>query len=317
MQHIEEAGVHSGDSACVLPAPSLDPAVTSEIETIVRRIGPALGVVGLLNVQLAVSRGEVFVLEANPRASRTVPFVSKATGVNLVEAACRLLAGAKLHELDLPPEGPPNEVHVKSVVFPFQRLPGSDPGLGPEMHSTGEVMASADNLAEALSKAERAAGRPLPTIGTALLAVDGESPLLLREIANELLRAGLQLAATSGTVAALTDTALRIRTVSSSDPAEFVRDPDCVLVITSPNGIADGLQHRLRVAALAAGVPCITSLAGALAAARAITAPAADIPQALQDRLCLVEAAGVPSMTAGSPRPHNGALAAARAISNG
>src|SRR5215211_4025257 len=140
MEHVEEAGVHSGDSSCVLPAPSDD----GRVREIVRRLGPALGVVGLLNVQAAIARGEIYVLEVNPRASRTVPFASKATGVNLVDAACRLAAGARLDNLALPSEEPPSQVSVKAAVLPFARFPGSDPVLGPEMRSTGEVMASAN-----------------------------------------------------------------------------------------------------------------------------------------------------------------------------
>ena len=158
MQHVEEAGVHSGDSACVLPAQSLTSAATAEIDAIVRRLGPALGVVGLLNVQFAIADDQVFVLEVNPRASRTVPFASKATGVNLVDAACRLAAGARLAELGLPAERPPRQVSVKAAVLPFARFPGADPVLGPEMRATGEVMASASDLPTALAKAERAAG---------------------------------------------------------------------------------------------------------------------------------------------------------------
>ena len=164
MQHVEEAGVHSGDSACVLPAPSLTLAAALEVEHVVQRLGPALGVVGLLNVQLAIADSSVYVLEVNPRASRTVPFASKAIGVNLVDAACRLAAGATLAELDLPVPRP-TQVSVKAAVLPFARFPGADPVLGPEMRSTGEVMASAADLPTALAKAERAAGRPLPTSG--------------------------------------------------------------------------------------------------------------------------------------------------------
>src|SRR5579862_773011 len=143
MQHVEEAGVHSGDSACVLPPQSLGAETAAEIDEIVRRLGPALGVVGLLNVQLAVVEEQVYVLEVNPRASRTVPFASKATGVNLVAVACRLAAGAQLAELGLPAERPPRQVSVKAAVLPFARFPGADPVLGPEMRATGEVMASA------------------------------------------------------------------------------------------------------------------------------------------------------------------------------
>src|SRR5689334_2191111 len=172
MQHVEEAGVHSGDSACVLPAPSLSFAQSQEIARVVRILGRALGAVGLLNVQLAVTPdGVVSVLEANPRASRTVPFVSKATGVELVKAACRLAVGATIPELGLPPERPPRQWSVKAAVLPFARFPGSDPVLGPEMRSTGEVMASAADLSTALDKAERAAGRRLPRTGSAFISV--------------------------------------------------------------------------------------------------------------------------------------------------
>jgi carbamoyl-phosphate synthase large subunit len=152
MQHVEEAGVHSGDSACVLPAPSLTAAQEREIADTVRTLARGLGVVGLLNVQLAVADGEVFVLEANPRASRTVPFASKATGLNLVQAACRLTLGEKLRDLELPPERRPAQVSVKAAVLPFHRFPGSDPVLGPEMRATGEVMASAAGPADGVRK---------------------------------------------------------------------------------------------------------------------------------------------------------------------
>ena len=165
MEHVEEAGIHSGDSSCVLPAPSLDTQTLNQIEEIVKRLAPALGVVGLVNVQLAVQEGDVFVLEANPRASRTVPFASKAIGLNLVEAACRLAAGARLSDLDLAQGQSLEQFSVKAAVLPFARFPGADPVLGPEMRSTGEVMASAADLPTALAKAERAAGRPLPMDG--------------------------------------------------------------------------------------------------------------------------------------------------------
>jgi carbamoyl-phosphate synthase large subunit len=151
MQHIEEAGVHSGDSSCILPAPSLSFGQAQEVSRIVKILGRALGVVGLLNVQLAVTGdGEVYVLEANPRASRTVPFVSKATGIELVKAACRIATGATIRDLGLPQERPPRQWSVKAAVLPFARFPGSDPVLGPEMRSTGEVMASAADLSTAL-----------------------------------------------------------------------------------------------------------------------------------------------------------------------
>jgi carbamoylphosphate synthase large subunit len=173
MQHVEEAGVHSGDSACVLPAPSLTLAAALEVERVVKRLGPALGVVGILNVQLAIADSTVYVLEVNPRASRTVPFASKAIGRESRRRRLSALGGATLAELDLPVPRP-SQVSVKAAVLPFARFPGADPVLGPEMRSTGEVMASAADLPTALAKAERAAGRPLPTSGTAFLSVRDE-----------------------------------------------------------------------------------------------------------------------------------------------
>src|SRR5262249_28877051 len=184
-------------------APSLDRKTRARIEETVQKLAPALGVVGLVNVQLAVQDGEVFVLEANPRASRTVPFASKAIGLNLVEAACKLAAGARLSDLNLS-EGQslvtePKQVSVNAAVLAFARFPGADPVLGPEMRSTGEVMASAADLPTALAKAERAAGRPLPMDGTAFLSVrDADKPSLV-EVAESLAKLGFRLVATAGT----------------------------------------------------------------------------------------------------------------------
>ena len=171
MQHVEEAGVHSGDSACVLPAPSLGAAADAQIRAIVRRVARALGVVGLLNVQLAVADDGIYVLEANPRASRTVPFASKATGVNLVAAACRLAGGARLGDLGLPAERAPAQVSVKAAVLPFARFPGADPVLGPEMRSTGEVMGIDAGFGTAFAKSQEAAYGALPTKGRVFVSV--------------------------------------------------------------------------------------------------------------------------------------------------
>jgi carbamoyl-phosphate synthase large subunit len=294
MQHVEEAGVHSGDSACVLPAPSLTAATQREIEAIVRRLGPALGVVGLLNVQLAVSEDGVYVLEANPRASRTVPFASKATGVNLVEAACRLAAGERLAELGLPAERPPLEVSVKAAVLPFARFPGSDPVLGPEMRSTGEVMASAADLPTAYAKAERAAGRPLPTSGTAFLSVrDADKPAVV-PVAAALVGLGFKLVATAGTANTLAAAGLDVAEVAKvadsregeATVVDLVRRRRCDLVINTPQGYGartDG--YLIREAALAARVPCITTMAGAKAAVHAIADAQGDLAVSLQERI--------------------------------
>ena len=299
MQHVEEAGIHSGDSACVIPAPSLGTAAQREIEAIVRRLGPALGVVGLLNVQLAVADGTVYVLEANPRASRTVPFASKATGVNLVAAACRLAAGARLAELELPPEAPPTQVSVKAAVLPFARFPGSDPVLGPEMRSTGEVMASAADLPTAFAKAERAAGRPLPTSGTAFLSVrEADKPGLV-PVAAALAGLGFRLVATTGTSATLRAAGLGVETIAkvteadSGEPTvvDLIRRRRCDLVVNTPQGSgarADG--YLIREAALASRVPCITTLAGAAAAVHAIANARTEIATSLQERLDVARA---------------------------
>ena len=293
MQHVEEAGVHSGDSACVLPAPSLTLAAALEVEHAVKRLGPALGVVGLLNVQLAIADSAVYVLEVNPRASRTVPFASKAIGVNLVDAACRLAAGSMLRELDLPVPRP-SQVSVKAAVLPFSRFPGADPVLGPEMRSTGEVMASAADLPTALAKAERAAGRPLPTSGTAFLSVRDEDKPAAVPIAAALAGLGFELVATEGTARTLRAAGLDVEEIAKvADAAageetvvDLVRRARCDLVVNAPQGSgarADG--YLIREAALVARVPCITTISGAAAAVHAIANARAESALSLQERI--------------------------------
>ena len=285
MEHVEEAGIHSGDSSCVLPAPSLDDAAYDEVCRVVRRLGPALGVVGLLNVQLALVNGEVSVIEVNPRASRTVPFASKATGVNLVDAAVRLAAGTRLHELELPQERRPELVSVKAAVLPFSRFPGSDPVLGPEMRSTGEVMASAADLPTAFAKAERAAGRPLPTAGTAFLSVREADKGAIAPVAEALAALGFKLLATAGTAAVLEH--LDVATVGKGAPVvDAIRAGRCDLVINTPQGSGARRDGALiRQTALAARIPCITTLSGARLAVDAIAHASAEIAQSLQERI--------------------------------
>ncbi|HXY86103.1 MAG TPA: carbamoyl-phosphate synthase large subunit [Gaiellaceae bacterium] len=293
MQHVEEAGVHSGDSACVLPAPSVAPAEDAVIRTITRRLARALGVIGLINVQLAIADGEVFVLEANPRASRTVPFASKATGVNLVMAACKLMAGARLAELGLDEQRDLKHVSVKAAVLPFARFPGADPVLGPEMRSTGEVMASAADLPTAFAKAERAAGRPLPTEGTAFLSVRDADKCALEPVAAELARLGFRLLATAGTASTLAAAGLeveRVRKVTEdgegASVVDLIRRGRCDLVINTPFGSgarSDG--YLIREAALVARVPCITTMSGAAAAVHAIANARTETSLSLQERI--------------------------------
>jgi len=293
MQHVEEAGVHSGDSACVLPAPSLSPAEDAEIREVVRTLAPALGVIGLINVQLALADGTLYVLEANPRASRTVPFASKATGVNLVQAACRVMAGASVSELHLPEGQALGHVSVKAAVLPFARFPGADPILGPEMRATGEVMATAADLPTAFAKAERAAGRPLPTKGTAFLSVRDADKQAVVPVAESLVRLGFKLLATSGTADTLAASGIaveRVRKVTEKGAGatvvDLIRRGRCNLVVNTPHGSGartDG--YLIREAALVARVPCITTLSGAAAAVHAIANARREESMSLQERI--------------------------------
>jgi carbamoyl-phosphate synthase large subunit len=293
MQHVEEAGIHSGDSSCVLPPISLDEGTLSQVEATVCTLAPALGVVGLVNVQLAVQDGEVYVLEANPRASRTVPFASKAIGLNLVEAACRLAAGAKLSDLDMSRRLSPAHVSVKAAVFPFARFPGADPVLGPEMRSTGEVMASSSDFPTAFAKAERAAGRPLPESGTAFLSVRDADKGVVVDLGRSLAALGFELCATGGTAHALAAAGLRVtgvRKVGEEGPGatvvDLLRRRHCDLVVNTPAGggaRSDG--YLIREAALVARIPCITTLAGAFAAVEAIARARHEDAVSLQERL--------------------------------
>jgi carbamoyl-phosphate synthase large subunit len=291
MQHVEEAGVHSGDSACVLPPPSLGSPELELIGRVVQRVGPALGVVGLLNVQLALAEdGRLYVLEVNPRASRTVPFASKAIGVNLVEAACRLAAGERLASLELPTESP-GQVSVKAAVLPFARFPGADAVLGPEMRSTGEVMATASDLPSAFAKAERAAGRPLPAAGTAFLSVRDADKAAIVPIARALAGLGFRLVATAGTARTLADAGLVVEYVrkvthdgDGPTVVDLVRRGRCDLVINTPQGSGartDG--YLIREAALVARIPCITTISGAAAAVEAIAFARSEISVSLQE----------------------------------
>jgi carbamoyl-phosphate synthase large subunit len=293
MQHVEEAGVHSGDSSCVLPPTSLTADELGAVREAVRLLAPTLGVVGLLNVQLALAEGRLYVLEANPRGSRTVPFASKAIGVNLVGAACRLAAGASLSSLGLPPEGAARGVSVKAAVFPFHRFPGADPILGPEMRSTGEVMATAADFATAFSKAERAAGRPLPTAGSAFVSVRDADKAGVAELGRRLLGLGFGLCATAGTAQALAAAGLpveRIRKVGEpgggATVVDRIRRGHCDVVVNTPQGggaRSDGYQ--IREAALVARIPCITTMAGAEAAVEAIARARREEALSLQERV--------------------------------
>jgi carbamoyl-phosphate synthase large subunit len=279
MQHVEEAGVHSGDSACVIPAMSLGPEMLGQVEEATRAIALRLGVVGLINIQFAVyGDEELYVLEANPRASRTVPFVSKAIGVPLAKLACRLMLGERLADMDLDLPRQPRHVSVKEAVLPFGRFPRADALLGPEMKSTGEVMGVASDYPAAFGKAQAAAGAELPGSGTVFISVtDGDKPAAT-QLAAGFHDMGFRVLATGGTAQAIRRMGVpveRIRKLSEGSPnvVERIDAGEVDLVINTPTGSgarADG--YEIRRSAVARGVPCITTMSGASAAQRAIRA---------------------------------------------
>jgi carbamoyl-phosphate synthase large subunit len=285
MQHVEEAGVHSGDSTCVIPPLSLGEQVEAEIRRQTAAIAEALGVRGLINVQFAVHGSDVYVIEANPRASRTVPFVSKATGRGLVEAACRAALGLDVELADAA-AGP---VSVKAAVLPFQRFAGADSTLGPEMRATGEVMGIGPDFPTAFSKAERAAGRPLPSSGTVFLSVCDRDKPAATMLAALLQSLGFDLVATSGTARALQRIGIPVRSVlkvteGSPNVVDLIRRGEIQLVINTPAGRGartDG--YEIRAAAIAHSIPCITTMAGASAAVQSIAQARAVEPVSLQE----------------------------------
>ncbi|HEX2097233.1 MAG TPA: carbamoyl-phosphate synthase large subunit [Solirubrobacterales bacterium] len=277
MQHVEEAGVHSGDSACVLPPMSLGEEMLAEIRSTTERIALELGVVGLINIQYAVAGGELYVIEANPRASRTVPFVSKATGTPLAKVATRLLLGERLADQDLG-TAPDGYVSVKEAVLPFARFAGVDSVLGPEMKSTGEVMGIATDFPTAFAKAQAAAGARLPVEGAVFITVTDTDKPAATQLASRFHDLGFEVVATGGTaqaISAMGIPVMRINKLSEGgeNAVDLIRDRRCDLVINTPTGSgarADG--HAIRTAAVRHGVPCITTMTGASAAARAIAA---------------------------------------------
>jgi carbamoyl-phosphate synthase large subunit len=288
MQHVEEAGIHSGDSACVLPPHSLGHEMLDEIRAATRGIALGLGVVGLLNVQYAVHDGGLYVIEANPRASRTVPFVSKAIGIPLAKMACRVMLGERIGDLDLPAEPmAADHVSVKEAVLPFDRFEGSDSVLGPEMRSTGEVMGIARDFPTAFAKAQAAAGAALPTSGTVFVSLtDSDKPAAVG-IAQTLHDLGFRIVATRGTKEAIERmgipaTALKKVGEGSPNVVDWIENGDVDLVVNTPTGSgarSDGWQ--IRRAAVTRGIPCLTTLSGGLAAARAIAAGRQGIAEVL------------------------------------
>ena len=260
MEHIEHAGVHSGDSACALPPHSLSEAVQAELRRQTVALARALGVVGLMNVQFAVVEGEIYVLEVNPRAARTVPFVAKATGLPLAGLAARVIAGATLKELGLTQGRTPVMTSVKEAVLPFHKFPGADSLLGPEMKSTGETMGSGTSFAEAYAKALLGAGVRLPMAGAVALACDDEDAGLLAPVIAGLQAMGFAVGAVAGTAAALRAVGVAVAVV----------EPELGLPGVTLAMAAGRAATQLRRVALAGRVPCYTTIAGLAAGALAI-----------------------------------------------
>jgi len=289
MEHIEEAGIHSGDSSCVLPPTSLPAEAIATIETYTRKLALALKVIGLMNVQYAIKDGVVYVLEVNPRASRTVPYVSKATGVPLPKIAVGLMLGKKLTDFAELTKGqvagvlPVSQYFVKSPVFPFNKFPGVDPVLGPEMRSTGEVMGVGENFGEAFYKAQLSAGTPLPSKGAVFLTVGEKDKSVAVEVGRKFAELGFQLYATRGTAAALKAAGLEVKTVfkvneGRPNAVDLLKAGTIQLVIntsaTGTHSFAD--EKAIRRAAINARVPCITTMSGARAAAEAVVSKSRD-----------------------------------------
>ena len=279
-EHIEEAGIHSGDSSCALPPVRIAEEHLETMRHYTRRLATALSVVGLMNIQFAIKDDRVYVLEVNPRASRTVPFVSKATGVPLARIGALVMVGRKLKDFDLPADLTVDRFYIKSPVFPFAKFPGVDPILSPEMHSTGEVMGIGESFGEAYAKAMTAAGLELPESGTAFISVNeadkGQAVLLARRLS----RLGFDLMATIGTAARLREVGLECATVFKVNEgrpniADHIKQGEIALVINTPLGRSSHYDEQaIRRAALQYNVPCVTTMTGAHALVEALASRA-------------------------------------------
>jgi len=284
MQHIEEAGIHSGDSSCVLPTVDIPEPVLDTIREYTLRLARALKVVGLMNVQYAIQRDKVFVIEVNPRASRTVPYVSKATGVPLAKIAARLMTGRKLREF-LPENvergvdlDTGNFYFVKSPVFPWGKFPGVDTVLGPEMKSTGEVMGVADNFGEAFAKAQAAAGQVLPITGTVFISANDRDKPFIPELGKRFVELGFSIVATHGTARVLEEAGQQVERVykvkeGRPNVVDLIKGERIQLIINTPHGVDPWFDEKaIRRAAVTARIPTITTLSAAKAACDGIAA---------------------------------------------
>ena len=279
MEHIEECGVHSGDSTCTLPAYSLGDRALDEIRASTHKLAKALDVRGLMNVQYAVKDDVVYLIEVNPRASRTVPFVSKATGVQLARIAARVMAGETLDELGTPDEIIPPYFSVKEPVFPFARFPGTDVILGPEMRSTGEVMGIDADLGVAFAKAKLGALQQLPREGAIFISVKDADKRSVIQLALRLAYLGYDIVATRGTQRLLQRSGVKCKPVfkiadgARPNVLDIVKNREVQLIINTPSGRgARTDEGRIRGVAAVRNIPCITTLSGADALVRALEA---------------------------------------------
>ncbi|NCP09337.1 carbamoyl phosphate synthase large subunit, partial [bacterium] len=278
MEHIEAAGIHSGDSACVLPSVTLSAEVLDQIRSHTKALASELRVIGLMNIQYAVKDGEVYVLEVNPRASRTVPFVSKATGVPLAKMATKVIMGMTLRELGFLEEVRPAHISVKESVFPFSRFPGIDVVLGPEMKSTGEVMGIDSTFGLAFAKSQLAAGQRLPLNGKVFISVKDEDKQDILDAAKGLTEMGFFLAATRGTAAYLESKGVRAEVVNKvregrPHVVDMLKNGEISLVInttSSRKAVVESLS--IRRTAVTMNIPYTTTAAGARATVLAIKA---------------------------------------------
>ncbi|MGA0085305.1 MAG: carbamoyl-phosphate synthase large subunit [Steroidobacteraceae bacterium] len=276
MEHVEQAGVHSGDSGCCLPPNSLSAAVQAELREQTRKLALGLNVIGLMNIQFAIQNGHIFVLEVNPRASRTAPFVSKATGIPLAKVGARVMTGQRLAELGVIRERVPSYYSVKEAVFPFVKFPEADPMLGPEMKSTGEVMGTGRSFGEAYAKAQAASSVILARSGTCLLSVrDRDKPQVV-DLARKLLERGFELVATSGTAAAIREAGLACREVNKVREGrphcvDMIKNGEIVLIVNTTEGKqAVRESHSIRREAVQRRVTYYTTLAAARASCEAL-----------------------------------------------
>ncbi len=299
MEHIEEAGIHSGDSACAIPPYSLAGPILAEIREATHALARKLRVVGLMNIQFAIKKddGQLYVLEVNPRASRTVPFVAKATGLPIAKIAAKVMAGVTLAELGIDRDPVPSHVSVKESVFPFRKFLGVDIVLGPEMRSTGEVMGVSEHFSIAFAKSQLAAGTVLPAQGTIFISVASPAKQHMVDLAARLAAMGYTLMATEGTARRLEEAGIQVQHVNKLQEGhpnllDYLVDGGVQLIMNTPSGKgARTDEGRIRSAAVAHGVPCITTIQAADAAVKAMEALRHEEMgvQALQDRFAPAE----------------------------